>query len=72
VLISFDICEVVSEIHRLLRRAGLAYAETPFMQQVHEFQHGFFRVSHSTHHWPFRRFDELKSGLVGGVATALD
>lgn len=27
---------VVAEIHRVLKDEGLVYAETPFMQQVHE------------------------------------
>jgi SAM-dependent methyltransferase len=64
--------QVVSEIHRVLRPEGLVYAETPFMQQVHEFQHDFFRVSHSAHRWLFRGFEELKSGPVGGAGTALN
>ena len=64
--------QVVSEIHRVLGPEGLVYAETPFMQQVHEFQHDFFRVSHSAHRWLFRGFDELKSGPVGGAGTALN
>jgi SAM-dependent methyltransferase len=64
--------QVVSEIHRVLGPQGLVYAETPFMQQVHEFQYDFFRVSHSAHRWLFREFDELKSGPVGGAGTALN
>jgi len=64
--------EVVSEVHRVLGPEGLVYAETAFMQQVHEFQHDFFRVSHSAHRWLFRAFDELKSGSVGGAGTALN
>jgi SAM-dependent methyltransferase len=64
--------QVVSEIHRVLGTEGLVYSEIPFMQQVHEFQHDFFRVSHSAHRWLFREFDELKSGSVGGAGTALN
>jgi SAM-dependent methyltransferase len=64
--------QVVSEIHRVLGPEGLVYAETPFMQQVHEFQYDFFRVSHSAHRWLFRGFDELASGAVGGAGTALN
>jgi SAM-dependent methyltransferase len=64
--------QVVSEIHRVLGPEGLVYAETPFMQQVHEFQYDFFRASHSAHRWLFRGFDEVKSGPVGGAGTVLN
>jgi hypothetical protein len=64
--------QVVSEIHRVLGSEGLVYAETAFMQQVHEVQHDFLRTSHSGHRWLFRGFDELESGPVGGAGTALN
>ena len=61
----------VEQIHRVLRPAGLVYAETPFMQQVHEGAHDFTRFTHLGHRRLFRRFDELDSGAVGGPGMAL-
>ena len=62
---------VVAEIHRVLRRQGLVYAETPFMQQVHEGGYDFTRFTFSGHRWLFRQFDEIEAGQVGGSGTAL-
>ena len=56
----------VSEIHRVLRRDGLVYAETPFMQQVHERAYDFSRFTQSGHRWLFRRFSEISAGPIGG------
>lgn len=62
---------VVAEIHRVLKPAGLVYAETPFMQQVHERAYDFSRFSQSGHRWLFRRFAEIGAGPVGGPGVAL-
>jgi len=62
---------VVTEIHRVLRREGLVYAETPFMQQVHERAYDFSRFTQSGHRWLFRRFSELSAGPTGGAGVAL-
>jgi Methylase involved in ubiquinone/menaquinone biosynthesis len=62
---------VVNEIHRVLHPEGLVYADTPFMQQVHEAAFDFTRFTRSGHRWLFRRFDEIESGTVGGAGTAL-
>jgi SAM-dependent methyltransferase len=62
---------VVEEIHRVLRRRGLVYAETPFMQQVHERAYDFSRFTRSGHRWLFRRFSEVSAGRVGGPGVAL-
>lgn len=62
---------VVAEIHRVLRPNGLVYAETPFMQQVHERAYDFTRYTLSGHRWLFRQFEEISSGTVTGPATAL-
>ena len=62
---------VVAEIYRVLKPQGLIYADTPFMQQVHEGPYDFTRFSLSGHRWLFRQFDELESGVVGGAAVAL-
>lgn len=62
---------VVAEIHRVLRPSGLVYAETPFMQQVHERAYDFTRFTLSGHRWLFRRFDEIRAGPVSGPSVAL-
>ena len=62
---------VVDECHRVLKRDGLVYAETPFMQQVHEGPYDFTRFSDSGHRYLFRRFEVLRSGASGGPGLAL-
>jgi SAM-dependent methyltransferase len=62
---------VVSEVHRVLRPEGLVYAETPFMQQVHERAYDFSRFTQSGHRWLFRRFTEISAGPIGGAGVAL-
>ena len=62
---------VVAEIHRVLRSEGLVYAETPFMQQVHERAYDFSRFTQSGHRWLFRWFSEISAGPVGGAGVAL-
>lgn len=66
-----DPVKVVAEIHRVLKPGGLVYAETPFMQQVHEGAFDFFRFTHSAHRLLFRRFEEIASGQVMGAGTVL-
>ena len=62
---------VVDEIHRVLCPEGLVYAETPFMQQVHEAAYDFTRFTRSGHRWLFRRFNEIEAGSVAGCGSAL-
>ena len=62
---------VVSEIHRVLRREGVVYAETPFMQQVHERAYDFSRFTQSGHRWLFKRFSEISAGPIGGAGVVL-
>src|ERR1700687_276960 len=62
---------VVAEIHRVLRREGLVYAETPFMQQVHERAYDFSRFTQSGHRWLFKQFSEISAGPIGGAGVAL-
>ena len=59
------------ELHRVLKRDGLVYAETPFMQQVHLGAHDFTRFTHLGHRRLFRRFEEIASGAVCGPGMAL-
>ena len=61
---------VVAEIHRVLRTNGLVYAETPFMQQVHERAYDFTRFTLSGHRWLFKRFEQISAGSVTGPGVA--
>jgi SAM-dependent methyltransferase len=61
----------VAEIHRVLNPAGLVYAETPFMQQVHGKPYDFTRFTYLGHRRLFRQFEELESGVVCGPGMAL-
>jgi SAM-dependent methyltransferase len=63
--------QVVDEIHRVLSEDGLVYAETPFMQQVHESAYDFTRYTDSGHRYLFRNFDALASGALQGAADQL-
>jgi ubiquinone/menaquinone biosynthesis C-methylase UbiE len=60
---------VVREIHRVLKPDGIVYAETPFLQSVHEGAFDFTRFTMSGHRWLFRRFDEVDAGVVLGVGA---
>jgi len=63
--------QVVDEIHRVLKPEGYVYAETPFIQQVHEGPYDFARFTQSGHRWLFRRFEQIDSGPVAGPGVAL-
>ena len=67
----FDPVKCVKEIHRVLRTDGYIYAETPFLQQVHEAPYDFQRYTHFGHRLLFRQFDTIESGPVAGPATVL-
>ncbi|CAN5277411.1 hypothetical protein BH09PSE2_BH09PSE2_00340 [soil metagenome] len=62
---------VVDEIHRVLRSDGLVFADTPFMQQVHEGAYDFTRFTMNGHRWLLRRFSEIEAGPVAGAGTVL-
>jgi SAM-dependent methyltransferase len=62
---------VAQEIHRVLRIGGVVYADTPFLQQVHEGAYDFTRFTDSGHRFLFRRFERIDSGTVAGAGTAL-
>jgi SAM-dependent methyltransferase len=63
--------QVVNEIHRVLSNGGYVYAETPFMQQVHEGAFDFTRFTPTGYRWLFRGFEEVSSGVTRGPATVL-
>ena len=58
--------EVVAEIYRVLNHEGVVYAETPFLEQVHEGAYDFQRFTESGHRWLFNKFELIKSGVLGG------
>lgn len=64
-------CEVVKEIYRVLKPRGIVYAETPFLQQVHEGGYDFTRFTESGHRYLFREFKLIKSGSTAGTGTQM-
>jgi ubiquinone/menaquinone biosynthesis C-methylase UbiE len=64
-------CQVVSEIHRVLKDDGIVYAETPFLQQVHEGAYDFTRFTESGHRYLFNQFKLIRSGVIAGAGTQL-
>lgn len=62
---------VVSEIHRVLKCNGLIYAETPFMQQVHEGAYDFTRFTVLGHRYLFRDFSLIDCGGNKGPDVVL-
>lgn len=60
---------VVAEIHRILGPAGIVYAETAFLQQVHEGAYDFTRYTESGHRWLFRQFELIDAGPLTGPMT---
>ena len=67
----FDPAQVVSEIRRVLKPGGYVYAETPFLQQVHEGAYDFTRFTESGHRYLFRDFEEVNAGVIAGAGTQL-
>lgn len=66
-----DPLQVVKEIHRILKPEGVIYAETPFLEQVHEGAYDFTRFTESGHRYLFKNFALTKSGYVNGAGTHL-
>lgn len=61
----------VAEIYRVLKKDGLVYSDTPFMQQVHAGKYDFLRFSYLGHRRLFRNFIEIKSGASCGAGVVL-
>ena len=57
---------VVDEIYRTLKVNGIVYAETPFMQQVHEGAYDFTRYTVLGHRYLFKNFQSIDFGGNGG------
>jgi SAM-dependent methyltransferase len=66
-----DPVRCVEEIHRVLKKGGIVYAEAPFMQQVHGGRYDFTRYTHLGLRRLFRKFDEIDSGAICGPGMAL-
>lgn len=62
---------VAAEVERVLRPGGIVYADTPFLQHVHEGPYDFTRFTESGHRYLFRRFERIDSGAVAGAGTTL-
>jgi len=62
---------VAIEVARVLKPGGLVYAETPFMQQVHEGAYDFTRFTELGHRWLWRNFETLERGALGGPGLSL-
>jgi hypothetical protein len=62
---------VVSECYRVLKKEGYIYAETPFLQHVHEGAYDFTRYTTLGHRIMFKDFTELSSGYIGGLGQSL-
>jgi SAM-dependent methyltransferase/uncharacterized protein YbaR (Trm112 family) len=62
---------VVAEIFRVLKNDGLIYAETPFMQMVHERAYDYTRFTDLGHRYLFRQFTEIERGITGGPGMTL-
>jgi len=63
--------KVVDEIVRVLKDQGLGYAETPFMQQVHEGAYDFTRFTVLGHRYLFRKFAAIEIGGIKGPELVL-
>ena len=66
-----DPARCVREIERVLKPAGLVYAETAFIQQVVHGCYDFMRFTHLGVRRLFRGFRELRSGPMAGPGMAL-
>ena len=62
---------VVAEIERLLRPDGVVYADTPFLQQVHEGPYDFSRFTENGHRYLFKNFNECSAGSVAGIGKQM-
>ncbi len=63
--------KVVSEIYRVLMQGGIVYAETPFIQHVHEGPYDFTRYTESGHRYLFKSFELIRSGYTAGAGSSL-
>ena len=62
---------VIEEIFRVLKPDGIVYAETPFMQQVHEGAYDFNRFTVLGHRYLFKKFKAISIGGNKGSEIVL-
>jgi SAM-dependent methyltransferase len=62
---------VAEECQRILRPGGIIYAETPFMQQIHEGRYDFTRFTTLGHRMLFPNCDAMSMGALDGPGVAL-
>ncbi len=63
--------KVVEELFRVVKESGFVYAETPFMQHVHEGAYDFTRFSVVGHRFLFKRFKSIDFGPLNGADVSL-
>ena len=63
--------KVVSEIYRILKSGGMIYAETPFLQHVHEGAYDFTRYTVLGQRMLFKKFKKIDIGYIGGLGQSL-
>jgi SAM-dependent methyltransferase len=67
----FNPTEVVNECYRVLSSNGIIYAETPFLQHVHEGAYDFTRYTVLGHRILFKKFKKIDTGYIGGLGQSL-
>jgi hypothetical protein len=67
----FDPTKVANECYRVLKDEGVVYAETPFLQGIHEGAYDFTRYTVLGHRILFKKFDTIDTGIIGGSGVSL-
>jgi SAM-dependent methyltransferase len=62
---------VVAEMTRVLKKGGVVYADTAFMQQVHMGRFDFARFTELGHRWLFRYYEQLFRSSAAGPGSTL-
>jgi len=63
--------QVINEVYRVLKKKGIVFAETPFMQHSHEEPYDFNRFTELGHRWLFKSFKSLYRKTNGGPSVSL-
>jgi len=63
--------QCVDEIYRVLKKGGLVYAHTSFMEPLHMKPYDFIRFTPGGHRWLFRNFSTVKMGINSGPGTVI-
>jgi SAM-dependent methyltransferase len=67
----FDPVCVTAECYRVIKPDGYIYAETPFLQHVHEGVYDFTRFTVLGQRILFKKFETISMGFVSGVGQSL-